>query len=112
DDGKRMAEGLEISMDTLIDTLNAMVDGGVLSVEEGAHVLRPDALARLVIARLCLGHPPHADLPRLLELPAPPWDRAVDRLTGVYEDTGDERVREAVRPFLEVSVPGPAADAH
>lgn len=112
DDGKRIAAGLEISSDTLIDTLNAMVESGVLNVEEGAHVLRPDALARLIIARLCLGHPPHADLPRLLELAAPQWDRAIDLLTEVYEDTRDERVREAVRPFLEVSVPGPDADAH
>jgi hypothetical protein len=109
--GEEVATKLELTPDELWDELSSLAESGLLSIEDGAHVLRPDALARIVIKRMCFGNPPLADIRVLLELGAAQWDRALPLLIDIYEETNDRRIQQAVRGLLEETVPAEGADA-
>lgn len=111
DGGREVAARFELSPDQLVDVLTTLAETGLVSPEDGSYVLRPDALAQMVIKRMCFGTPPLADVRVLLELAAGQWDRALALLTDIHEDTEDRRIPDAIRHLLEESIPAADAEA-
>lgn len=111
DAAREAATRLQLSDDDLVRALNALAEAGLLGLEDGRYVLRPDAIARVILKRVCLTPAPHADVRVLLALAAPQWDRALSLLTELYDESDDQRIRVAVREVLDEMLPAPDADA-